>query len=355
MKSFFIFFLLLVLLEANTKSEKMVDKALALTQTDHVYSAIPLLDKALELMEPKGEIGTLFRYAKLEVMLDVIDGWDADYITLCNILKKANKIQTFVFPKMIGGDTSLEKEKEVCRKVQNYSGQEIFDYGTKIMRRTKDGTPTVNSIKHALPYFKLAERKKFNDPELYQMLSLIYFDKANYKKALHYSKLFKKTNSSKGLYEGDVMRIYAISKLNIDGITKDNVKIAIANLKKAKLAGSVESVKLIRELSNILSKSNARHTKCTRVSGDYALWKYCNNGDCSGFSSNYNLWELCKNDDITGMSSNYPIWKYLKNGDVSGFASKSLRVFNSAKAHATSYSDRKDFVIYYLRGFITVE
>jgi hypothetical protein len=334
----------------NTKSKELVEQGLKLSQTEHIYSAIPFLDKAMSIANPK-DIYPFFVSAKVEVLLDASNKFTADYISLCSILKKANAIEPFKFPEILGGESSQKKEQIICTKVEKFTGQELYDLGIKVMVRTKDGVSNKNTIKHALPYFSLAEKKHFNDPELYQTLSLLAFDKAEYSKAIRYSKLFFKANGKKQLYEADVMKIYAMSKLKVNGFSKENVKIAINDLKKAQALGSAESTKLIKNLANVLSKSDSKNVNCTRVSSDYALWQYCTNGDCNGFSSNYNLWKLCQNNDYNSMSSNYTIWKYLKEGDVTGLSSD-LRVWNSAKEHAGSFNDRKEFVIYYLRGFI---
>lgn len=94
--------------------------------------------------------------------------------------------------------------------------------------------------------------------------------------------------------------------------------------------------------------SNSGSLNCSKVAKDYALYRYCDVGECDGFSSNYNLYRLCSNNDIDAMAGNYVIWRYLKEGEVNF---KDYKVASKAKEQS-SFSDRKRFVIYYLRGYI---
>lgn len=86
---------------------------------------------------------------------------------------------------------------------------------------------------------------------------------------------------------------------------------------------------------------------CGRVSKNYGLWNYCQNGSCDGFGKDYKLWALCERDEYSGMP--YPIWNYLKDGNTGGFSNH--RAYTRAKQQAGSYADRKRFVIYYLGGY----
>lgn len=89
---------------------------------------------------------------------------------------------------------------------------------------------------------------------------------------------------------------------------------------------------------------------CSYVGQDYALYRYCTTGSCDGFAGNYNLHRLCAYDDADALSGNYNIWRYLKNGESGAFTDYSMR--QGAEQNAGSFSDRKRFVIYYMRGYI---
>ena len=104
-----------------------------------------------------------------------------------------------------------------------------------------------------------------------------------------------------------------------------------------------------RQASNDASGNAGGSLNCARVSGDYALWSYCEKGDCAGFSSNYGLYTLCESNSANGLSGNYNIWSYLENGNTGGFSGTA---YKGAEQNKGSFADRKRFAIYYLRGFV---
>ena len=89
---------------------------------------------------------------------------------------------------------------------------------------------------------------------------------------------------------------------------------------------------------------------CNSINNDYPLYQYCDTGSCSGFS-NYNLYRLCKDNAIDAMAGNYGIYSYLKNADLGAFAGKDIGIYHAAKKASGSFTSRKRFVIYYLRGY----
>jgi len=102
-----------------------------------------------------------------------------------------------------------------------------------------------------------------------------------------------------------------------------------------------------RQERNDASGDAGGSLNCARVSGDYALWNYCENSSCNGFSANYGLWTLCEKNSANGLSGNYKVWSYLENGQNS-FSGTAYR---SAEQNKGSFADRKRFIIYYLRGY----
>ncbi len=102
-----------------------------------------------------------------------------------------------------------------------------------------------------------------------------------------------------------------------------------------------------RQASNDASGNAGGSLNCSQVSGDWALWNYCENNSCNGFSENNGLWTLCENNSANGLSGNGKVWNYLENG-INGFSGTA---YNRAEESKGSFSDRKRFVIYYLRGY----
>jgi len=117
--------------------------------------------------------------------------------------------------------------------------------------------------------------------------------------------------------------------------------------KQARLERERIQREVSRQASNDASGNAGGSLNCARVSGDWALWNYCENASCNGFSDHYGLWTLCENNSANGLSGNYKIWNYLENGK-NGFSGNAYR---SAEQNKGSFADRKRFVIYYLRGY----
>lgn len=109
------------------------------------------------------------------------------------------------------------------------------------------------------------------------------------------------------------------------------------------------SFKLERQANNDTNGNTGGSLNCARVSGDSALWKYCEKGSCDGFSSNHGLWTLCERNSASGLTDNSKVWSYLENGQTGGFSGVA---FNLAEQNKGSFIERKRFVIYYLRGFV---
>ena len=89
---------------------------------------------------------------------------------------------------------------------------------------------------------------------------------------------------------------------------------------------------------------------CQYVASDSALWNYCNRGACDGFSNNYGLYHLCNNNSPSGFASNYGVYDYLVNGNPYGLSGYNAQ--QGAKNNSGSFSDRKRFIIYHLRGYV---
>lgn len=87
---------------------------------------------------------------------------------------------------------------------------------------------------------------------------------------------------------------------------------------------------------------------CDSLYKDYQLQQYCRTGNCE-FYDDYALNQLCKNDDPSGYGGNYKVYQYLKTGDYYGFSDYTAQ--QNAKRFSSSFSERKLFTIYYLRGY----
>lgn len=133
------------------------------------------------------------------------------------------------------------------------------------------------------------------------------------------------------------------AKNNMYDLTPEG--IAKRKREEAKSREASERAERDRQLNN-----KEIRLDCSKVSSNFALWNYCERNSCDGLSSNYGLWNLCKNDDFSALSGDFAVWNYLKNGDSSGFSD--YNVWNSAKENSSSFSNRKRFIIYYLKGYL---
>ena len=87
---------------------------------------------------------------------------------------------------------------------------------------------------------------------------------------------------------------------------------------------------------------------CSRVSSNYALYRYCTTGSCDALASNYEVYRLCKDDEYSSLP--YGVFNYLKNGEPYGL--NGYKAQQGAKQNSGSFYDRKRFIIYYLNGFV---
>lgn len=117
-----------------------------------------------------------------------------------------------------------------------------------------------------------------------------------------------------------------------------------------------------KEIQNLISKrtnpqsnsytsenSSSNNINCSRVGHDGALWNYCESNSCDGFSNNHGLWTLCEQNSANGLSGNFGVWNYLETGNTAAFSGTA---YKGAEQNKGSFSTRKRFIIYYLRGYI---
>lgn len=113
-------------------------------------------------------------------------------------------------------------------------------------------------------------------------------------------------------------------------------------LRVARIAQQTKSSKL-KKLENNMSNA------CSLTGRNEALNTYCRTDSCSGFSSRYKLWDLCHNNSAKGYSSEYGVWSYLKNKHTNHFSEHFL---SAAISCQDSFSNRKEFVIYWANGYV---
>ena len=128
-----------------------------------------------------------------------------------------------------------------------------------------------------------------------------------------------------------------------------NIKTIVSsnNFLRNKLTNTNEQKQL--QANNTTNENTSSTFNCSRVSSDSALWDYCENSNCNGFSNNHGLWTLCENNSPNGLSGNYNIWSYLEHANTSSFSGTA---YKGAIQNKGSFSSRKRFTIYYLRGFV---
>lgn len=105
-----------------------------------------------------------------------------------------------------------------------------------------------------MPYFKLAEAKNFDNPELYQIYIDIYSRKGieDYPKIFKYTTMFLSSNSQKQMPESSVRRLYAISKylsIPTNDVTIQNMEECIKDLSKIEESGDKKVSKIIAGLT----------------------------------------------------------------------------------------------------------
>lgn len=331
-----------------------VEKIIDVMRSDHVYAALPLLDDEISKAGPD-VIDFIGLAVKTELMLSRSEGMSVDHLLLCNLLKKANKSGGVSLPEKLSTKNSITLQGDICGMFDRLSGEQVFDMGMKVLSRTESGIFSPYTIKHAVPYFLLSEKKGFRDEELYSILAMVYAESKNYAGAYDYAKKFFLTGNQKGMDAGRVQRILSISRfVLVKQPTHDDIDELRDGLEKARRMGDKKSVDLLSSLKEMAAKTNSRMMAvrdCSVVVRNDALYGYCTRGDCNGFARDFGVWNLCANDDFTGLSKNQSVWFYLNSGDASGFA-KDFGVWIQAQKSAASFADRKRFIIYYLHGHV---
>lgn len=268
--------------------ELKVNEAFTTKQYTKLYQAIRILDSSKERSFDELEYNI-----RIELIINMLDDgfrpMKADLISICANLQEINKVKQITFPKeLVKITNSKSLEKTICTMVDKLTGQQLVNNGLLILNRSKNSYFDKYNINKAMPYFKLAEKLNFDDPELYQVFLNIYGNKGNenWEKVFKYSKKFLATNSIKQMPEATVRRLYAISKfLLISNVTKSDIKEGIENLKKAKELGDKKSIKLIADLNSLLKNLDSNKD-----------FKYL----CLGLHTNSDCYKI-KNEDLKNL------------------------------------------------------